>query len=817
MNTATSQTVAGSQLREADIVTACDSIAPTWPLDRFIAVNPYWGRIGQPFAKVDADLKRLMGSSLYMPRSYYRDAFRTGDIQVEHLQRALQESADARSANALIAALDEPAPAPQALPLMSDIIDARRDLVHLPAWRNALLHQVTQFCAAYFDQDQADWRPQSDGGLYPSWHRAMGQDQSTVLLMGAPEILERARKLPAAADNLLAMAAEQLGLPGEEFSEYLQTVLLRINGWAAWGAYLRWQARLAGGDDHHIVELLAIRVGWELLLDDGERGAGSVYAQWQPQWQGACSAARPTVAPMEAIWQRAQEIAYQQPLLQTLMHKRVSAQASPTPVAQVAFCIDVRSEVMRRALERSLANVQTMGFAGFFGLPIQYTPLGTAATRPQLPGLFAPALDVTETTGEAAADQRLLRARQTRLSATADWQTFGRLPASAFTLVESIGLSYVGKLVRRTLSSQRKVKAVEQCGLTEHASQQLQPRLALPAEQGLAERVALALGVLSAMSLTTGFARLVLLLGHGSQSANNPHAAGLDCGACCGQTGEVNARALAALLNDVDVRRELVASGIEVPETTRFMAGLHNTTTDEVSLYDLTPESHRADVDRLHSALNDAGALARAERAGNLGLGDAGAGAGALRSAIKRRANNWAQTRPEWGLVNCAAFIVAPRARSAGIDLGGRSFLHDYNWQQDTNASVLELIMTAPMIVTHWINMQYHASTVDNLHFGSGNKVLHNVVGGRIGVFEGNGGDLRIGLPMQSIHDGQRFMHQPLRLSVVIEAPRTMIDSVIGDHDLVRQLLDNQWLHLNRLDGNTVERYHGGQWIPTGY
>lgn len=820
MNTVISETITAPLQKEADITAdlssniraACDSIAPTWPLDRFIAVNPYWGRISQPFAEVDADLKRLMGSSLYMPRSYYRNLFVADEIQIEQLRQALDECGDSRTTDALISALYEKSPTSAALPLQSDTIDSQRDLVHLPAWQAALLHQVTQFCAAYFDKDQADWQPSGDGGLYASWYRAIQHDHGTVMLMGAPEILERARNLSAIAEDLLAMAARQLGMPKEEFAEYLQTVLLRVNGWAAWGAYLRWQARLDGADDNHIVELLAIRVAWELLLDDGDRSASSVYTKWQTQWQSAYSAVRSTGMPIEAIWQRAQEIAYQKPLLKALTQSNCTEAA--TPVAQVAFCIDVRSEVMRRALERSAPNVQTMGFAGFFGLPIQYTPLGTTATRPQLPGLLAPALDVTDTSGDKTLDQQLMHARQARLATTADWQPFERLPVSAFTLVESIGLSYLGKLIQRTLPSQRKATRIDQTGFSADASQRLQPRLAMATEKTLTDRVALAQGVLGAMSLTTDFARVVLLMGHGSQSANNPHAAGLDCGACCGQTGEVNARALASLLNDNDVRQGLAAGGIKVPETTTFMAGLHNTTTDEVSLFDRVPESHRSDIDLLCKALNDAGALARAERASDLGVANATSGKSILHSVLKKRANNWAQTRPEWGLADCASFIVAPRARTAGIDLNGRSFLHDYNWQHDANGDVLELIMTAPMIVTHWINMQYHASTVDNLNFGSGNKVLHNVVGGRIGVFEGNGGDLRIGLPMQSIHDGEHFMHQPLRLSVVIEAPREMIDSVISDHGLVRQLVHNQWLHLYRLDDNTAEQYCGGEWQP---
>ena len=139
---------------------------------------------------------------------------------------------------------------------------------------------------------------------------------------------------------------------------------------------------------------------------------------------------------------------------------------------------------------------------------------------------------------------------------------------------------------------------------------------------------------------------------------------------------------------------------------------------------------------------------------------------------------------------------MAPRTRSQHLNLDGRSFLHDYDHRLDPELKVLTLIMTAPMVVTNWINMQYHASTVDNRRYGSGNKVLHNVVGGRLGVFEGNGGDLRIGLPMQSLHDGQALRHTPLRLSVFIEAPPKAIDGVMAAHEIVRQLVEGGWLHL---------------------
>ena len=98
------------------------------------------------------------------------------------------------------------------------------------------------------------------------------------------------------------------------------------------------------------------------------------------------------------------------------------------------------------------------------------------------------------------------------------------------------------------------------------------------------------------------------------------------------------------------------------------------------------------------------------------------------------------------------------------------------------------------------------------MRLGSGNKVLHNVVGGNIGVFEGNGGDLRIGLSRQSLHNGERWVHEPLRLTVIIDAPQQAIEDVIRKHDVVQQLLDNGWLHLWRFDAQHLLRYELGQW-----
>ena len=191
---------------------------------------------------------------------------------------------------------------------------------------------------------------------------------------------------------------------------------------------------------------------------------------------------------------------------------------------------------------------------------------------------------------------------------------------------------------------------------------------------------------------------------------------------------------------------------------------------------------------------------------------------GASAASLPHRALNWAEVRPEWGLAGCAAFVAAPRPATARVDLGGRAFLHSYDWRADAGFGTLELILTAPVVVASWISLQYYGSSVAPAAFGGGNKLIHNVVGG-IGVVQGNGGTLRPGLPWQTVHDGVRLAHQPLRLSVLIEAPREAIADVLARHDGLRALFDNGWLHLFALhDGRIAARYTPGlQWDMAEY
>lgn len=802
------------------IAIACQRIAPSWPLDRMIAVSPYWHQIDRPFSQIAKEQADLAGSPMSLPLHFYRQRWQAQQIQRQHLQQALQEQSSELTAEQALQALTQQEVAPVAAPLLVDMYDQAREQQHQPPWQEAITHQIGQYCAAYFDRDLSDWRAGQQQPLYQGWRDTLRHDHSIALLMHTPHLTSSVQTLATEPRQQILQGLTQLHIAPGQWSRFLEVLLLRISGWASRCAYLAWQAARDGTQDDTLLQLLAIRLSWECLVDDGIRLSGSAWQQWNTRWQQHFQQQHPHLE-VRQLWQRAHEISYQQQLYAKLR----SAERAARPCnghatdkrmhLQAVFCIDVRSEVFRRHLEAQSTTIQTLGFAGFFGLPIAYTPLGTQATRPQLPGLLAPSWEITDSCGVPGRDLELRQKRQHALQKIFSWQPFNQLPASAFTLVETLGLSYLATLIRRTLADYRPLPATPSPGLNQQQAASLSPRLA----GSLAQRVELASTLLQSMNLSKGLAPWVLLVGHGSQTRNNPQHAALECGACCGQNGSVNARALAALLNDPTVRSGLAEQAIHIPPDTRFIAALHNTTTDEVSLYDTQQLDLTNDpsLRKIQDQLNQAGAATRQERAAGLGLAALATEPARLHRALRQRANDWAQTRPEWGLANNAAFLIAPRWLSRQLDLEGRCFLHEYDHTRDTDGTGLEQIMTAPMLVTHWINMQYFASTVDNHRYGSGNKTLHNVVGGRIGLFEGNGGDLRTGLALQSVHDGQDWRHDPLRLTVVIAASQAAIERVLKHHPEVQALVDNQWLYLVHWQSGTLARYTQGQWRTTTY
>jgi len=240
-----------------------------------------------------------------------------------------------------------------------------------------------------------------------------------------------------------------------------------------------------------------------------------------------------------------------------------------------------------------------------------------------------------------------------------------------------------------------------------------------------------------------------------------------------------------------------VQDGIAIPDDTWFVAAEHDTATDRVELLDaqLVPPGHKAELARLAADLQHAGEALSAERCASLPGAPAQPTARAAARHARARSTDWAQVYPEWGLAGNAAFIVGPRTLTRGLDLGRRTFLHSYEAGVDTDGTALETILTAPLVVAQWISCQYYFSSVDPEVFGAGTKTIHNVVAS-VGVIAGHDGDLQLGLPWQSVGDGERLVHEPLRLLAVVQAPLARIDAIVARNTVLQHLFDNEWVAL---------------------
>ncbi|MDP3242039.1 MAG: Na-translocating system protein MpsB, partial [Reyranella sp.] len=571
---------------------AARAIPPLWPLASSVAVNPFLGQTGEPLATASARLRRTAGIALTMPRSWYAARLRSGEIADEDLQAAFDAAPQGQRPKTLAAlkqAAEAERPASQAIPTVAELA---RDLSAID-WPRLVEERISHFASAYFDQGQALWIGGPARGAYAAW-RAVATHDLTPEIVGLEGFAQTVADAPADAGAALEDGVARLGLSGPALESYFHRLLTTLGGWAQVARYRLWQAELGGGTNGAVTDLLAIRITWEAAL---LRQYGPAL---EAHWQAAIAAhAEPATATPEdvvdTILQEAAERAAQR-RLHALLGAMPSAPAAPgRPALQMAFCIDVRSEVFRRALESVDPGIRTLGFAGFFGLRLGHRRFASDVVEDRLPVLLTPTLLTCSGTATPATESA---DRTARIAARAQraWGRFKLAAISSFAFVEAAGPLYVGKLLSDGLALKRHT-----------AQNDPAPR---PAESLDHEtRLAMAASVLKAMSLTDGFARLVLLTGHGANVVNNPHASALHCGACGGYSGEVNARLLAVLLNDREIRSGLAAQGIAIPDDTLFLGALHDTTTDAVTIYadDHPSAAHANDLAQAGRWLKSAG------------------------------------------------------------------------------------------------------------------------------------------------------------------------------------------------------------------
>lgn len=735
---------------------------------------------------------------------------------------------------------------------------------------------LIRFCAAFLDQGLAAWPlPRRDQGFLRAFcalYRQPGGSPSRWRDGLAAELarLEDGRVGPLES---IRESLDELGVARAEWEPFISATLLALRGWAGMVRQIeeRGDRVVHPVPPGSLVEFLAVR----LLLDrfavahvarEALGYAGPLAGLRDAIRRGATIPRAPSVEQRAfLIFQLAQVVGLSPDLLhrlgppewsriieeieafggherrrvfhlayerrfyaQTLdalaLHAREPAPAPAVARFQAVCCIDEREESFRRHIEELAPDAETFGTAGFFSVAMYYRGADDAHFVPLCPAVIRPRHWVVERVVKVHEDDIRRRARARRMLGMASHRIHtGSRSLTQGALLAALGVAATVPLVARTLFPR----------LTAHFRQSvrrivLEPpltRLQLertdrepgPDDRGIGftteEMTEIAEKVLRELGLTARFSRLVLILGHGSTSMNNPHESAHDCGACGGARGGPNARALAQILNDPRVRERLAGRGLPIPAGTRFIGGMHNTSSEALTFFDrdLIPATHLAEFAEVVSILERAcerNAHERCRRflSAPLTLSFAGA-----RQHVEARAEDLAQVRPEWGHATNAITIVGRRGWSRDLFLDRRAFLVSYDpGQDDPEDTVLERVLSAVFPVCSGINLEYYFSYVDNPGWGCGTKLPHNITS-LVGVMDGYQSDLRTGLPWQMVE-----IHEPVRSLFVIEATPDSLRRIMGRNAGIRRLCDHGWVSLAIIDPRTHEIavYRDGAFEP---
>ncbi len=722
---------------------------------------------------------------------------------------------------------------------------------------------LIKLAGGYLDQGLAYW---------PMPNREAGFWKSAVALLARAGLVESEfRKLPQwvlrwqSLDAVEAVEAALDLLGVEDREAFLEAELLALPGWAGLMHQLEADPSLAPHErvPASLMDFLAVRLlltvavtdaaldridGWK--TPSGSDGSGSEEARlamaalWfdasQLMGLGAKTLGRWSTKQLDEFrsavdafdeWERRRvwHIAYEwRHARQILVPLRQHSSADPIPLparlaAQVFFCIDEREESIRRHLEEIDPEMETYGAAGFFGVAMNYTGLDDAHGVSLCPVVVKPQHAVREqpVAGEELAHGQRMKLRRAWSRMTRHWFVSSRTLVRGWLGTTALGLFSLFPLAARVLSPRRYAKLMEWL----NESVLPEPRTELTfmrggeaghhAAEGLmsgftvAEKVDRVASVLGPAGLRKGMARLVVVLGHGSTSLNNPHESAHDCGACGGRRGGPNARIFAAMANHAGVRQGLRERGISIPEDTWFVGGYHDTCNDDIDLYDLEdlPATHRGDLERVRASLDAARAASAHERTRRF---EAASGSRQTIDGlhhVQERAEHLAEPRPEYGHCTNSVCIVGRRALTRGLFFDRRAFLVSYDATQDADNGNLGRVLGAVIPVCGGISLEYYFSFVDNERYGCGTKLPHNVTG-LVGVMNGYESDLRTGLPWQMVE-----IHEPVRILFVVETTPDRVLSTIRANPLLWEFLDNRWIRLATVDpaDPTVIHYYNGE------
>jgi uncharacterized protein len=724
---------------------------------------------------------------------------------------------------------------------------------------------LIRLCSVFLDQGTAYWpMPNRDKGFYESVRTLLSRRGGILpkYLIGLDEEFRRQQHHSFSAADAVLDYLDSCSIAESEWPVTLQTELLALPGWAGLMCRLEEEPTLA---PHKILpcslmDFLAVRLTMSRVAAS-RRAAEPVIEEPPLKTQErrrlsrtarAYDAARvlrlsgeDVESLSEAEWiafssevkafnglerrrilHLAYERAHEREILRGLgSHRRYRGlfEQRQRPSAQVFFCLDEREESLRRALEEATPSVETYGAFGYFGLAVDYRGIDDTHGAAFCPVVVKPEHAVIER--PKPEDSSLLESRRWRR------RVLGLLMrnsvVSSKTLVRgwlstsALGLLSAVPLIGNLLAPRR--YALMRDWLNEAFLPEPRTELTLMrntkqsqgAVSGLLmgftpdEKVERVASVLCPAGLVRGFARLVVILGHGSSSLNNPHESAHDCGACGGRRGGPNARLFAAMANRQEVRDRLREKGIDIPQDTWFVGGYHDTCNDDVEFFDLdaVPSTHQPDLESIQTSLDRARAQNALERARRFESCPTDADPERALRHVEERSEHLAQPRPEYGHCTNAVCIMGRRSLTRGLFLDRRAFLLSYDANLDANDEGLSALLAAAVPVCAGISLEYYFSFVDNDRYGCGTKLPHNVTS-LMGVMDGHASDLRTGLPWQMVE-----IHEPVRILFVVETTPDRLEKVIETSPSIKRLVVNRWLRLATIDpasGRVHVRRDGG-------
>ena len=729
---------------------------------------------------------------------------------------------------------------------------------------------LIKLSSVFLDQGLAYWpMPHREQGFWRASLQILGQSfgVESVGLRRLPEYTRLCKSWDAA--EAVIQLLDILGVAEAEWASVLEAELLALPGWAGLMHKLEMDPTLAPNERVRasLMDFVAVRL---LLTVAATASVAEEARNWRAGRATAKDADAVRLARAASFFDAAQVAGLSSPAMSTLeandigklieeiesfgnwerrrvLHlayerrherqillplgkyrARSSAEEDLPPMkrsaAQAIFCIDEREESIRRHLEETDPEIETFGAAGFFGVAVNYKGIDDAHGVPLCPVVVKPrhAVEERPMTGQQDSYGRRRAMRRLWARTVRHWFVASRTLVRGSLGTSMLGLFQIVPLVGRVLIPRRFAKLLDwldNCVLPEPRTElahehdhgkESDAAEGLPQGFTIAEKIDRVASMLGAAGLKKEMARLIVVLGHGSTSLNNPHESAHDCGACGGRRGGPSGRLFAAMANQAEVRSGLVARGIAIPEDTWFLGGYHDTCSDGLDLYDLNavPATHTQDVTRVRASMDRARALSAHERARRFEAAAWGISAKGGRQHAEERAEHLSEPRPEYGHCTNAVCIVGRRSTTRGLFFDRRAFLVSYDARQDAENQSLAALLGAVIPVCAGINLEYYFSFVDNEGYGCGTKLPHNVTG-LVGVMNGYESDLRTGLPWQMVE-----IHEPMRILFVVETSPERLLETIQKNPLLWEFLSKRWIRLAAMDpeGGAILAYRDGVW-----